>query len=148
TARRCSGAHVLEFLRYLDQFGKTKVHTPICPFFGYPNPPAPCPCLLRLAGAALTRSSVAYAPITRKTEASRRPILSGPKPCAFISGKSAICSPRLEESSTRRKSASACRRRRLWQQPPTSSSEASNQKKGMVMAVVAATVATWSGNGC
>lgn len=26
---RCSGAHVLEFLRYLDQFGKTKVHTPV-----------------------------------------------------------------------------------------------------------------------
>uniref|UniRef100_A0A6N2K607 ALOG domain-containing protein n=1 Tax=Salix viminalis TaxID=40686 RepID=A0A6N2K607_SALVM len=25
---RCSGAHVLEFLRYLDQFGKTKVHNP------------------------------------------------------------------------------------------------------------------------
>lgn len=23
---RCSGAHVLEFLRYLDQFGKTKVY--------------------------------------------------------------------------------------------------------------------------
>ncbi|XWS36442.1 hypothetical protein CRYUN_Cryun20dG0086300 [Craigia yunnanensis] len=30
---RCSGAHVLEFLRYLDQFGKTKVHIPICPFY-------------------------------------------------------------------------------------------------------------------
>lgn len=41
---RCSGAHVLEFLRYLDQFGKTKVHTQLCPFFGHPNPPAPCPC--------------------------------------------------------------------------------------------------------
>nr|KYP38058.1 hypothetical protein KK1_040705 [Cajanus cajan] len=27
---RCSGAHVLEFLRYLDQFGKTKVHTQLC----------------------------------------------------------------------------------------------------------------------
>ncbi|URD78295.1 hypothetical protein MUK42_05914 [Musa troglodytarum] len=25
---RCSGAHVIEFLRYLDQFGKTKVHVP------------------------------------------------------------------------------------------------------------------------
>ena len=41
---RCSGAHVLEFLRYLDQFGKTKVHAPGCPFFGHPSPPAPCPC--------------------------------------------------------------------------------------------------------
>ncbi|CAL4933891.1 unnamed protein product [Urochloa decumbens] len=50
---RCSGAHVLEFLRYLDQFGKTKVHTPACPFFGHPNPPAPCPCPLRQAWGSL-----------------------------------------------------------------------------------------------
>ncbi|XP_031113363.1 protein LIGHT-DEPENDENT SHORT HYPOCOTYLS 4-like [Ipomoea triloba] len=50
---RCSGAHVLEFLRYLDQFGKTKVHTPVCPFFGHPNPPAPCPCPLRQAWGSL-----------------------------------------------------------------------------------------------
>ncbi|XP_031097459.1 protein LIGHT-DEPENDENT SHORT HYPOCOTYLS 4-like [Ipomoea triloba] len=50
---RCSGAHVLEFLRYLDQFGKTKVHTILCPFFGHPNPPAPCPCPLRQAWGSL-----------------------------------------------------------------------------------------------
>ncbi|PIN21219.1 hypothetical protein CDL12_06082 [Handroanthus impetiginosus] len=50
---RCSGAHVLEFLRFLDQFGKTKVHTPICPFYGHPNPPAPCPCPLRQAWGSL-----------------------------------------------------------------------------------------------
>ncbi|OEL21063.1 Protein G1-like5 [Dichanthelium oligosanthes] len=50
---RCSGAHVLEFLRYLDQFGKTKVHTPACPFFGHPVPPAPCPCPLRQAWGSL-----------------------------------------------------------------------------------------------
>lgn len=50
---RCSGAHVLEFLRYLDQFGKTKVHTQPCPFFGHPNPPAPCPCPLRQAWGSL-----------------------------------------------------------------------------------------------
>ncbi|XVE65826.1 hypothetical protein DITRI_Ditri08aG0030400 [Diplodiscus trichospermus] len=50
---RCSGAHVLEFLRYLDQFGKTKVHAPLCPFFGHPNPPAPCPCPLRQAWGSL-----------------------------------------------------------------------------------------------
>ncbi|KAG0467085.1 hypothetical protein HPP92_018095 [Vanilla planifolia] len=50
---RCSGAHVLEFLRYLDQFGKTKVHTPECPFFGQPCPPAPCPCPLRQAWGSL-----------------------------------------------------------------------------------------------
>jgi len=50
---RCSGAHVLEFLRYLDQFGKTKVHNPPCPFFGHPHPPAPCPCPLKQAWGSL-----------------------------------------------------------------------------------------------
>ncbi|KAM0863630.1 hypothetical protein ACQ4PT_044473 [Festuca glaucescens] len=50
---QCSGAHVLEFLRYLDQFGKTKVHTESCAFFGHPNPPAPCPCPLRQAWGSL-----------------------------------------------------------------------------------------------
>ncbi|KAL8170331.1 hypothetical protein V2J09_022135 [Rumex salicifolius] len=53
TLSRCSGAHVLEFLRYLDQFGKTKVHMPMCPFYGHPNPPAPCPCPLRQAWGSL-----------------------------------------------------------------------------------------------
>ncbi|PIN24813.1 hypothetical protein CDL12_02467 [Handroanthus impetiginosus] len=50
---RCSGAHILEFLRYLDQFGKTKVHSTSCPFFGHPHPPAPCPCPLRQAWGSL-----------------------------------------------------------------------------------------------
>jgi len=50
---RCSGAHVLEFLRYLDQFGKTKVHADGCPFFGHPHPPAPCPCPLKQAWGSL-----------------------------------------------------------------------------------------------
>lgn len=49
----CSGGHVLEFLRYLDQFGKTKVHNHACPYFGIPNPPAPCPCPLRQAWGSL-----------------------------------------------------------------------------------------------
>ncbi|GAB4836089.1 Protein LIGHT-DEPENDENT SHORT HYPOCOTYLS 1 [Ancistrocladus abbreviatus] len=49
----CSGAHVLEFLRYLDQFGKTKVHNQPCPYFGIPNPPSPCPCPLRQAWGSL-----------------------------------------------------------------------------------------------
>ncbi|KAE8647775.1 hypothetical protein Csa_003072 [Cucumis sativus] len=53
TLSRCSGAHILEFLRYLDQFGKTKVHTSSCPFFGHPQPPAPCPCPLRQAWGSL-----------------------------------------------------------------------------------------------
>ncbi|XP_042473964.1 protein G1-like3 [Zingiber officinale] len=49
----CSSAHVLEFLRYLDQFGKTKVHVTGCPFFGLPCPPGPCPCPLRQAWGSL-----------------------------------------------------------------------------------------------
>ncbi|XP_073149115.1 protein G1-like1 [Henckelia pumila] len=50
---RCSGAHILEFLRYLDQFGKTKVHNAACLFFGHPHPPAPCPCPLKQAWGSL-----------------------------------------------------------------------------------------------
>ncbi|CAH2069524.1 unnamed protein product [Thlaspi arvense] len=50
---RCSGAHVIEFLKYLDQFGKTKVHAGPCPFFGEPNPPAQCTCPLRQAWGSL-----------------------------------------------------------------------------------------------
>ncbi|KAE9598641.1 hypothetical protein Lal_00022632 [Lupinus albus] len=50
---RCSGAHVIEFLKYLDQFGKTKVHLVGCPYFGHPNPPAPCACPLKQAWGSL-----------------------------------------------------------------------------------------------
>lgn len=50
---RCSGAHVIEFLKYLDQFGKTKVHVTGCPYFGHPNPPAPCACPLKQAWGSL-----------------------------------------------------------------------------------------------
>ncbi|KAF8010609.1 hypothetical protein BT93_J1296 [Corymbia citriodora subsp. variegata] len=53
TLARCSGAHVIEFLKYLDQFGKTKVHAAGCPYFGHPNPPAPCACPLRQAWGSL-----------------------------------------------------------------------------------------------
>ncbi|KAL6865071.1 hypothetical protein ACP4OV_016222 [Aristida adscensionis] len=53
TLQRCSGAHVIEFLRYLDQFGKTKVHAEGCGYFGQPNPPAPCACPLRQAWGSL-----------------------------------------------------------------------------------------------
>ncbi|KZV21494.1 hypothetical protein F511_08259 [Dorcoceras hygrometricum] len=70
---RCSGAHVLEFLRYLDQFGKTKVHNQVCPFYGHPNPPAPCPCPLRQAWGSLDaligRLRAAYEENGGKTEA-------------------------------------------------------------------------------
>ncbi|KAA8543713.1 hypothetical protein F0562_021541 [Nyssa sinensis] len=53
TLARCSGAHVTEFLKYLDQFGKTKVHAIGCPYFGHPNPPAPCACPLKQAWGSL-----------------------------------------------------------------------------------------------
>ncbi|XP_027338955.1 protein LIGHT-DEPENDENT SHORT HYPOCOTYLS 10-like [Abrus precatorius] len=50
---QCNFNHVLEFLRYLDQFGKTKVHLHGCIFFGQPDPPAPCTCPLRQAWGSL-----------------------------------------------------------------------------------------------
>ncbi|KAJ0018322.1 hypothetical protein Pint_10396 [Pistacia integerrima] len=50
---QCNCNHVLDFLRYLDQFGKTKVHLHGCVFFGQPDPPAPCTCPLRQAWGSL-----------------------------------------------------------------------------------------------
>ncbi|XP_062096080.1 protein LIGHT-DEPENDENT SHORT HYPOCOTYLS 10-like [Humulus lupulus] len=50
---QCNANHVLEFLRYLDQFGKTKVHMQGCVFFGQPEPPGPCSCPLRQAWGSL-----------------------------------------------------------------------------------------------
>ncbi|KAK9153029.1 hypothetical protein Sjap_000509 [Stephania japonica] len=49
----CNYTHVLQFLQYLDQFGKTKVHLYGCVFYGKPEPPAPCPCPLRQAWGSL-----------------------------------------------------------------------------------------------
>ncbi|WJX53216.1 Protein LIGHT-DEPENDENT SHORT HYPOCOTYLS 10 [Trifolium repens] len=49
----CNFNHVLDFLRYLDQFGKTKVHSQDCIFFGQPTPPAPCACPLKQAWGSL-----------------------------------------------------------------------------------------------
>lgn len=50
---RFNANHVLDFLRYLDQFGKTKVHLQGCPYFGQPEPPGPCTCPLRQAWGSL-----------------------------------------------------------------------------------------------
>ncbi|RWR86482.1 protein LIGHT-DEPENDENT SHORT HYPOCOTYLS 7-like protein [Cinnamomum micranthum f. kanehirae] len=50
---QCNCGHVLEFLQYLDQFGKTKVHLHGCAFFGQPEPPAPCTCPLKQAWGSL-----------------------------------------------------------------------------------------------
>ncbi|XP_051125156.1 protein LIGHT-DEPENDENT SHORT HYPOCOTYLS 10-like [Andrographis paniculata] len=49
----CNSSHVLAFLRYLDQFGKTKVHLQGCAFYGDPEPPAACGCPLRQAWGSL-----------------------------------------------------------------------------------------------
>ena len=53
TLAGCRENHVLDFLRHLDQFGETKVHTTGCPFFGHLNQPAPCACPLRQAWDSL-----------------------------------------------------------------------------------------------
>ncbi|XP_022138414.1 protein LIGHT-DEPENDENT SHORT HYPOCOTYLS 10-like [Momordica charantia] len=50
---QCNSSHVLDFLRYLDQFGKTKVHLNGCGFFGQPEPAGPCTCPLRQAWGSL-----------------------------------------------------------------------------------------------
>lgn len=50
---QCNFNHVLDFLRYLDQFGKTKVHNQGCLFFGQSEPPGPCTCPLRQAWGSL-----------------------------------------------------------------------------------------------
>ncbi|XP_019194633.1 PREDICTED: protein LIGHT-DEPENDENT SHORT HYPOCOTYLS 10-like [Ipomoea nil] len=50
---RCNYNHVLDFLRYLDQFGKTKVHLQGCMYFGQPEPAGPCTCPLRQAWGSL-----------------------------------------------------------------------------------------------
>ncbi|KAG6473648.1 protein LIGHT-DEPENDENT SHORT HYPOCOTYLS 5-like [Zingiber officinale] len=49
----CGGPHVVEFLKYLDQFGKTKVHVAGCSHFGLPRPPGPCGCPTRQAWGSL-----------------------------------------------------------------------------------------------
>ncbi|KAK1370314.1 ALOG domain-containing protein [Heracleum sosnowskyi] len=51
--RRCSGSHVLDFLRYLDQFGETKVHNMSCEYYGEAYPPAACSCPLKQAWSSL-----------------------------------------------------------------------------------------------
>ncbi|KAI4368130.1 hypothetical protein MLD38_016724 [Melastoma candidum] len=50
---QCNCNHVLDFLRYLDQFGKTRIHQRGCAFFGQRDPPAPCTCPLKQAWGSL-----------------------------------------------------------------------------------------------
>ncbi|KAL6342984.1 hypothetical protein AAG906_017004 [Vitis piasezkii] len=72
---RCSGAHVLEFLRYLDQFGKTKVHTQMCPSSATQTHLLLVHALSAKPGAASTPSSAAFEPPSKSTAASLRPTL-------------------------------------------------------------------------
>ncbi|KAF4391033.1 hypothetical protein F8388_024865 [Cannabis sativa] len=44
TISQCRVSHVLKFLRYLDQFGETKIHDDTCQFYGQLHPPETCPC--------------------------------------------------------------------------------------------------------
>uniref|UniRef100_A0A7N0UAN9 ALOG domain-containing protein n=1 Tax=Kalanchoe fedtschenkoi TaxID=63787 RepID=A0A7N0UAN9_KALFE len=38
SVQTCTGADAVDFIKYLDRFGKTKLHTTDCPSFGKPNP--------------------------------------------------------------------------------------------------------------
>ncbi|KAK1373968.1 Light-dependent short hypocotyls 2 [Heracleum sosnowskyi] len=49
----CSGAHVIDYLKYQDQFGKTKVHVTGCVYFGNPDPFAQCGCPMKQAWGSL-----------------------------------------------------------------------------------------------
>ncbi|PQM38221.1 protein LIGHT-DEPENDENT SHORT HYPOCOTYLS 4-like [Prunus yedoensis var. nudiflora] len=100
---RCSGAHVLEFLRYLDQFGKTKVHTPSALSTATRTLRLPAPAHSARHGAAWTPSSGAFEP-SKKTEASPKPTRLGLEPFDFTFARFVICSRKQEASATRRRS--------------------------------------------
>ncbi|AAC83029.1 Strong similarity to T16B12.3 gi/3746060 unknown protein from Arabidopsis thaliana BAC gb/AC005311 [Arabidopsis thaliana] len=50
---QCGSNHILDFLQYLDQFGKTKVHIHGCVFFGQVEPAGQCNCPLKQAWGSL-----------------------------------------------------------------------------------------------
>ena len=86
----CTGAQVLEFLRYLDQFG-----------------------LSGRRGAASTPSSVASEPPTTNTAGSPSPTPSGRGWLGFSSARFAIFRPSPEGSATRRRGRGLSSRRYL-----------------------------------
>ncbi|WOG89583.1 hypothetical protein DCAR_0208821 [Daucus carota subsp. sativus] len=53
SVRRCSGSHVLGFLKYLDQFGGTKVHKMSCEYYGQAYSSVACSCPLKEAWSSL-----------------------------------------------------------------------------------------------
>ncbi|KAL2480052.1 Vacuolar protein sorting-associated protein [Abeliophyllum distichum] len=87
----------------MDQFGKTIVHIPMCPFYGHPSPLAPCPCPLRQAGKARMPLSDAFGLLKRKMEGRMRQTLLGLVLCGFIFERFVICSRKLEGSATRKR---------------------------------------------
>ncbi|KAK2983626.1 hypothetical protein RJ640_023160 [Escallonia rubra] len=95
---RCSGAHVLEFLRYLNQFGHpsppAKVHAYPCPFFGHHSSPAPCPCPLRQAWGSLDALIGRLCAAFEENEGKPESNPFGELPSDFTSAKSAIHSPK------------------------------------------------------
>ncbi|KAK2980338.1 hypothetical protein RJ640_012208 [Escallonia rubra] len=104
----CSGAHVLEFLRYLNQFGHpslpAKVHAHPCPFFGHPSPPAPCHCPLRQAWGSLDALIGRLCAAFEENEGKPESNPFGALPSDFTSAKSTIHSPKHGGSATRKRS--------------------------------------------
>ncbi|KAG2322823.1 hypothetical protein Bca52824_016036 [Brassica carinata] len=50
---QCGSNQILDFLQYLNQFGKTKVHVHGCVFFGQVEPAGHCKCPLKQAWGSL-----------------------------------------------------------------------------------------------
>ncbi|ERN08990.1 hypothetical protein AMTRI_Chr08g166290 [Amborella trichopoda] len=50
---KCVGSNVIDFLKTLDELGKTKVHVYACPYYGYRDSPNTCACPLRQAWGSL-----------------------------------------------------------------------------------------------
>lgn len=53
SVRRCSGPQVLGYLKYLDQFGGTKVHNTSCKYYGQAHSSVACSCPLKEAWSSL-----------------------------------------------------------------------------------------------
>lgn len=51
--RLCNESHVLGFLKYLDQFGETKVHSVSCNYYGQAYSSVACSCPLKEAWSSL-----------------------------------------------------------------------------------------------